>query len=273
MTDPLTRARRLVASTDTVAGAMAELCRGARITITISGDPAELADAGCGMLLAGDHKNGMEFVPLLAALDQAGRPDMYITGKPFSFTYWLIGSLGQPTADLLLPIIPKTLAKDRKKIINRDRPRRLLFAGRLPTESEIIASNADMLRRAATLLGAKNIVSWYPAGGMMDATKLPWQRGIGRVIKMLSRDDRENVRIVMWRITGYDPRRLIWALLVQSCGLVPRTRHVTFSIGPAGTVTGLLGGGDAIDRMTDAEIAGRLRALYVERFARVTSVG
>jgi hypothetical protein len=215
----------------------------------------------------------MEFVPLLAALDQAGRPDMYITGKRFSLMNWLVGSLGQSTADLLLPLIPKTLAKDRKKIMNRDLPRRLLFARRLPTESEIVASNAGVLRRTATLLGAKNVVSWYPVGGMMDATKRPWQRGVGRVITMLSREDRENVRIVMWRITGHDPRRLIWALLLQSCGLAPRTRHVTVSIGPAGTVAGLLGGGDAIDHLTDVEIAGRLRALYVERFAPVTTAG
>jgi hypothetical protein len=263
----LRQARDLAQVTGSPMRAMAELFQCARISLLFDGDPWALLGSGRGTLLIGDHRDGMESVVLLATVGQLSQDKLYLTGKPFSLTFRLIASLGPTAGDLLLPLIPRSLARDRENIYNRDIGWRLLRAGRLPSELEITAINGATVQRVAERLSSGNIVNFYPAGGMVDATRRPWRRGVGEVIKLLPRALIESVHVVMWRYNDLNPINVLRPVILRSHGLVPTASSVTLRIGPAGPLSLLIGDKDAIDRMSGQEIANLLRTHYVAHFA------
>ena len=255
--------RELVEQTSGIAGAVAETFDRANITVEVEGDTSLIANEGQGALLVGDHRNGFEYAPLLAAFGHMGREDIRLVAKPFSMQARVIGSLGVGGAGLTLPVIPGTLARDRDDKFNRDLYWRIVNRGNLPTKAELKQLNADTLQHCTDLAVSGHAVTLYPAGGVMDATVRPWQRGLGRVIQQLPEEARDGVAIVPFRFDDFSKLRLMRSLTMASSGMVPRPYTITMRLGKQGTVNELLGD---TSRQDAGEITEILRQQFVRAF-------
>ena len=139
--------RELAERTDGIASAMAEVFCRANILVRVIGDTTQWEKGGKGALLIGDHRDRIEFAPLLAVLGNMGREDMHFFSKPFSTNARVIKSLGRYAAGVTLPVVPGTLARDRANVWNRDLGWRIVNRNHLPTRDEIAVINANTLAR------------------------------------------------------------------------------------------------------------------------------
>src|SRR6266545_1752952 len=119
----LRQVRELAERTGGVTGVVATVFQQARIRIAVDGNMSDWRSPGQGTLLVGDHRGGIEFAPLLA----------------------LFGALGTHADGLTLPVIPRTLARDRAGIFNRDLHWRIAKGDTLPTSAELAVINAKTL--------------------------------------------------------------------------------------------------------------------------------
>ncbi|MGH7196172.1 MAG: hypothetical protein ACREGJ_00180 [Candidatus Saccharimonadales bacterium] len=259
--------RELVEENGGIAQAVAETFEQANITVEVDGDVSQWSNAGQGAILVGDHRNGVEYAPLLAVFGNMGREDMRFVAKPFSMQARVMGSLGLEGAGLTLLVIPGTLASNRKDKINRDLCWRIANRGNLPTKDEIKTLNADTLQGCADLAESGHAVTLYPTGGVMDATKKPWQRGLGRVIKQLPAESRDSVAIVPFRFDDFSKLRLIRSLTMASRGVISRPQTITLRTGKQGTVNEVLAG--ATDELTADEITAVLRKQFITAFGEL----
>jgi len=194
----LQNAHKLAEVTGSVGSAVAVLFRSAGIRVRVVGDATAWSNPGVGTLFIGDHRSCAEFAPLLAIFGGYGRDDVHLVAKPFSTNARIIHSFGHHAEGMVLPVIPRTLARDRQNIWNRDLGWRLKNVASLPTVSELSAANAAVIHRAASLVSAGHVVNIYPAGGIMDAGKHPWQRGVGKIIKSLPPESIETTHVVLY---------------------------------------------------------------------------
>src|SRR5579859_7075687 len=111
--------------------AFAEYLRLARLPFTINGDTSGWNRPGKGALFIGDHRNGLEYFLLLAALGQEGRHDIKILGKPYALSVHLTEALDIHHEGYLLPVIPGTLVSNRLNFFNRDIWMRLFNVNKL----------------------------------------------------------------------------------------------------------------------------------------------
>ena len=114
--------------------AFAEYLRLAHLPITIHGDTSGWNRTGQGVLLIGDHRNGLEYFLLLAAFGQEGRKDIKIIGKPYALSVRLAEALDRHHEGYILPVIPRTLVSNRLNIFNRDIWMRVFNANNLSTQ-------------------------------------------------------------------------------------------------------------------------------------------
>ncbi|SRR6266545_415648 len=264
----LRQVRELAERTGGVTGAVATVFQQARIRVAVDGNTSDWRSPGQGALLVGDHRGGIEFAPLLALFGAFGREDVHFIGKPFSRTFRILNSLGTHAEGLTLPVIPRTLARDRAGIFNRDLHWRIAKGDTLPTGAELAVINAKTLERAAALISAGELVNLYPAGGVVDAAVRPWYRGLGTIIKTLKTEDRELVRVVLFRFDDFAATKVVRRLVLQSHGITPhRPYTITLRIGPSGTISELLGGAEVAE-LGAADITDRLRGLFVEQFGK-----
>lgn len=262
--------RELIGQSGGVAHGIAEVLRRAGVTVTIDGDSSAWAHEGQGTLLVGDHRTATESVPVVAAFGRLGREDLHFIGKPFSLQARVIGSLGTAAANMLLPVWPGTLARDRdfRHIWNRDILWRVVRGGRLPTHQQLTALNARTVSQCASLAAKGQAVGLYPAGGVVDATRKPWHRGLGTIIRRLPAEARHTVQIVPFQVTNFSTSRLGRSLAMQNCGLRPPAWTVSLRIGRQGTIYELLG--DVHD-LGDTDIVDGLRQQYIASFGRPTA--
>lgn len=157
--------RELVEETGGIARAVAETFDQANIAVEIDGDVTQWVSEGQGAILVGDHRNGVEYAPLLAVFGNLGREDVRFVAKPFSMQARVMGSLGLEGAGSTLPVIPGTLASDREDKINRDLYWRIANRGNLPTKDELKTLNANTLQGCTDLAANGHAVTLYPAGG------------------------------------------------------------------------------------------------------------
>lgn len=258
--------RELVNETGGIAHAVAETFNRANIAVEVEGDTSLIANEGQGVILIGDHRNGIEYAPLLATFGNMGREDVRFVAKPFSMQARIMGSLGVGGAGLTLPVIPGTLARDREDKINRDLYWRIVNRGNLPTKDELKQLNADTLQDCTDLVVAGNAVTLYPAGGVMDATAHPWQHGLGMVIKQLPEEAQDSVAIVPFRFDDFSKLRLVRSLTIASNGMVPRPSMINLRLGKQGSVNELLGD---VSRQDVGEITETLRQQFVQTFGSV----
>ncbi|WP_327313327.1 hypothetical protein [Streptomyces sp. NBC_01235] len=268
----LRQAVHLARSTGGIASATTVLFRRANITVHVVGDVSGWNQASAGTLLIGDHRDRFEVGPLLAVLGGFPREDIHFIQKPFSKNARLFRSLGSRGEDIPLPVIPQTLAGDRSNVFNRDLWWRMLLRGGLPTAADLRALNMESLDRAARAVSDGRLVSLYPAGGCMDAAKKPWQRGIGRIIKLLSHEARERVQVVLFRFDDFSTLKISRSLRQQERGIRSEPYAVTLRLGAQGSVYDLLGEEAPIDYLSAEEITVRLRQRFVEPFRSTAPV-
>jgi hypothetical protein len=243
--------------------AVAEKFRQARIAVNIEGDNTQWTNHG--ILFAGDHRQGFEFAPLLAALGQAGRDDAHCISKPFSRNALIIKALGEQADKINLPVIPSRLARDRVDLFNSDFGWKLLQWRRLPKLRDVSMMNRLTISRAAELLADGHIVTLFPGGRVTDATHCQWQQGVGRIIKELPTASLADTRIVLFRFDNFSRTRLLANLVIHSHGLTPKPYTITLRAvqGPA---IQLLGSTQWVAEANAAEITKRLHRQFLDAF-------
>jgi hypothetical protein len=264
----LVQARQLTDELGSVPLATRELFERANIRVEVVGD-TDRWDEGGGLLLAGDHQNKIEFAPLLDILGRTTDRRVHFVQKPFSINARTLASLGTQAADMSLPVIPGSLARDRRDVVNRDLGWRITQYRRLPTQEQLSNLNRRTVRCAALMLELGHVVTLYPAGGVVDAVVSPWRRGLGSVIKLLPAGIRPDVQVVLFRFDPFPAYRLIWSLRLQSLGITPPPLTLTMRIGVQGTVAELFGDAGLVDRLDAAQLTQLLRRLFVGCFSNV----
>jgi hypothetical protein len=245
--------------------AFAEYLTLAKLPITINGDTSGWKRAGQGALLIGDHRNGLEYFFLLAALGQEGRKDIKIIGKPYALSVRLTEALDMHHEGYILPVIPRTLVSNRLKIFNRDIGMRLLNAKNLSTQDEAKAMNATAMKNAASLLAKGYAIGVFPTGGVNSATTSEWFRGVGEIITLLPEEARESVVMVPFQFGRFTQFRVVATLWLYSKGFELKPRPITLNVGRQITVADFLASETA--GLTDPQvITERLRIRYVQDF-------
>ena len=257
-------ARELAERLDSATSAVAETFARANISVEVDGDVSTWSDEGQGALFVGDHRNGAEYAPLLAAFGDVGRTACHFVAKPFSLSSRVRNTLTSSDARINLPVIPRTLASDRQDTFNRDLHWRIMRRGNLPTEEELKTLNANTLQDSADLVAAGHIVTIYPTGGVMDAIEKPWQQGLGRIIQQVPEDARDRVAVVPFRFDDFSKVRLISSLVMVRYGLEPSPQTIVLRLGRQGSVNEVLEG--SVDELTAREITAALREQFVTAF-------
>jgi hypothetical protein len=245
--------------------AFAEYLRLAKLPITINGDTSGWNRTGKGVLFIGDHRNGLEYFLLLAALGQVGRKDIKIIGKPYALSVRLTEALDMHHEGYILPVIPGTLVSNRLNIFNRDIWMRLFNANKLSTQKEAKAMNATAMKNAASFLATGYAVGVFPTGGVKSATKSEWYRGVGEMIKLLPEEARERVVIIPFQFGHFTQFQLVGTLWLYSKGFEVKPRTLSLNLGRQITVADFLTSETA--GATDPQvITERLRLRYVQDF-------
>jgi hypothetical protein len=245
--------------------AFAEYLRLANLPITINGDTSEWNRTGKGVLFIGDHRNGLEYFLLLAAIGQEGRKDIKIIGKPYALSVRLTEALDRHHEGYILPVIPRTLVSNRLNIFNRDIWMRLFNANKLSTQKEAKAINATAMKNAASFLANGYAVAVFPTGGVKSATKSAWYRGVGEMIKLLPEEARERVVIIPFQFGHFTQFQVVSTLWLYSKGFEVKSRTLSLNLGRHITVADLLTSETA--GSTDPQvITERLRIRYVQEF-------
>jgi len=245
--------------------AFAEYLRLAKLPISINGDTSGWNMAGEGALFIGDHRNGLEYFLLLAALGQAGRKDIKILGKPYALSVRLTEALDLHHEGYILPVIPRTLVSNRWEIFNRDIGMRLFNLNKLSTRDEAKAINATAITNAASLLATGYAIGIFPTGKVNSATKSVWYRGVGEIIKLLPEEAREKVVIIPFQFGHFTQLRLVGTLWLYSKGVELKPRTISLNLGRHITVADFLTSETA--GSTDPQlITERLRIRYVQDF-------
>jgi hypothetical protein len=245
--------------------AFAEYLRLARLPITIHGDTSGWNRPGKGALLIGDHRNGLEYFLLLAALGQAGRKDIKIIGKPYALSVRLAEALDRHHEGYILPVIPGTLVSDRLNIFNRDIWMRLRNANKLSTHKEAKAINAAAMKNGASFLAEGYAVGVFPTGGVMSATTSAWFRGVGEMIRVLPAEARERVVIIPFQFGHFTQFQVVATLWLYSKGLKVQPRTLSLNVGRQITVADFLTS-ETAGSTDPLVITERLRLRYVQDF-------
>lgn len=243
-----------------VAAAFAE----ANVNVSVHGDTSPWSNSSQGVIFVGDHRLGVEYAPLLAMFGQVDREDVHFVAKPFSMQARIMAALGAHHS-ATVPVIPRALASDREDKFNRDLYWRIVNKGNLPTTAEIKVLNATSIQSCADLSTSGRGVVLYPAGGVMDAVKKPWQQGLGRVIKLLPAEAQERVVIVPFRFDDFSKLQLFRALHSSRSR---RPQEIRMRIGRQGSVRSLLGDETTIGAMSAGDITEVVRSQFVSFFGQ-----
>lgn len=231
--------------------AIAETLWWSNTGVEVLGDTSQYHTPGKGVLFIGDHRNGLEFVPLQAHFGDLERDDVHIVAKPFSTLTKVLSTLDPYSEGLTLPVIPRTLARDRKNKLNRDIYWRLTNRGELPSKEELKMINSK--------------------GGVMDASKNHWRQGLGQIVRQIPEWQYPNVTIVPFRFDDFSKRRLTQALLMRSHGVYPKRQEINLRLGRQGTVRELIGGMKYVQSLQPLEISNLLQRQFIQSFASRSS--
>lgn len=252
------------AATRGIAPAIADVFERANITVEVTGGALDWNRPRQSALLIGDHRLGVEILPLLALMGSAERSDVHVIAKPFATQARLLGSLGMASAGVVLPVVPSTLARDRRDILNRDLYWRLMNRNNLPTLGQARRRNAVTLQQSVDLIEDGHAVVLCPTGAVADATKRPWQRGVGKIIQQLPESAWDTTTIVPFWFDSFSRLGLVRSLVQASHGQSPRPSTLTMQLGKQGSPSELLG--DDVNILDDLSITEALRQQFVDVF-------
>lgn len=80
----------------------------------------QLDDSDSRTLFVGDHRQGIEYLPLLAKFGDSEKKNVHFVAKSFSMQARIMCHLAATASDLTLPVIPRTCQEIEKNIFNRD---------------------------------------------------------------------------------------------------------------------------------------------------------
>ncbi|WP_433796264.1 hypothetical protein [Actinoplanes sp. CA-252034] len=201
------RARQAAARTGSVTAAFAATFDEAGIAVRATGDD-RWRDPAAGLLLVGDHRCRHEFITLCALLARTGRPSATLIAKPYSRAARILSMVGRHDPETVLPVIPRTLARDRAGIRTRDLLARLRHRDALPTTDELTALNRHTVTRASRLISTGRAVVVFPTGGIGNALTAPWYDGAARILGEAD----GSALVVLFRCARFSPRGLIRSL-------------------------------------------------------------
>ncbi|HEU4967233.1 MAG TPA: hypothetical protein VFT53_07245 [Candidatus Saccharimonadales bacterium] len=240
----------------------------ANVHIRATGD--DLVEyAGAGLLIVADHRQGGEGWLNLALMNRMGRTDVHMLGKPYAPTGRIMHSMGEPMASLLLPVIPGTMDANKKgrEAINEDAIFRILSPSAVLPRVQRAAVNRATLQRSANIVANGGAVLVAPTGSLSDASKAPWQRGIGDIVRMIPQDIQHEARIVFVRPSDFPKLKFIAALALRQFRLRLPRLTIAMDIVDAGTPAELLSLVDRTDPTASQEITERLQQKYLNYFS------
>lgn len=223
-----------------VSAAVAEVFERANINVEVLGGDHVLDDPEIGTMLLGDHRNRIEKWPLMAWVGRVAEKDPHFMSKPFSLQARLLHGIGGAATELTLPVVPRSMARDRKAGLSRDTYWRVKNHNSLPTLAEIKEGNRAALGRTAMVLAVGGLVSMFPTGSTADALESPWQRGVGTVAQLLPEESHENVHTLPFRFDDFSKNALVKALWLREYGLKPKEQTITLNIGESTPISSTL---------------------------------
>lgn len=258
--------QEMVKEKGSVTKGVAEALTESNIAVNVhGGDVSDWRAEGQSVLFIGDHRQGIEWVPFAAVCGQNDRSDLGIVAKPFSIQARVRRALAVGTSDLTLPVIPGTLARDRTDVLNRDWLWRMRQYNNLPSLEEIKQLNSETLSDCSRLLANGCAVGIYPAGGVMDAVAKPWQMGVEKIIRQLSKEGQETTIIAPFRFDDFSKSALLYALHQRSRGKSSKPQEIVMRIGRQGTVAEVLG--SDVEAYPIGTIAKELHSQFISAFA------
>ncbi len=234
--------------------AIAEALQNANVIFRIEGNSSRWENPGQGALFVGDHTTGMESVLLFAMLSLKGRNDVYFTAKPYSVFNHVLAMVGASENDYTIPLMPRVMAQGRKGGYLADRINRQIHKSDLLTEQEIRELNRRSIHVCALHLDQGHGVNIFPAGAVSKRETMPWQRGIGEIVKAVDPEDRDRVMIVPYSIEGPAALQLGRSLYSSRRHHVPKERRVLLRTGKQGTINELFSGEVSVDELTSTEV-------------------
>ena len=240
----------------------------ANIQVCVEGAESGAADPNRGTLLLGDHRNRLEKWPLMAWVGATTEKDCHFMSKPFSLQARLLHALGDAASELTLPVVPRSMARDRRGKLDKDMYWRVKNRRSLPLTSEIRQKNQQVIQRASDVLNENGLVSIFPTGGTEDALVTPWQRGVGSIVQSVAERSPDNVDVTNFRFDNFSRQALIRSLWLADRGVEPAPQKITLRLGsptPVGELVRMAGNsGTILDPSVLAEV---LQERYQSDFA------
>ena len=246
-------ARKAAADTGSVTAAFVSTFERAGVSVRAIGDD-RWRDPSKGLLLVGDHRCRHEFITVCALLGRTGRPAATLVAKPYSQTARTLSVVSRHDPETVLSVIPRTLARDRPDIWNRDMLVRLRHRGSLPTTAELTDLNRHTVERAGQLASAGRAIVVFPTGNTGDARKAPWYYGAARILG----EAEGTVLVVLFRCAPFSPRGLIGALNRPGQDF----RQVIVDMHTVGSVSEVLGGRRQVPTVITRELRNRFRSRF-----------
>jgi hypothetical protein len=219
----------------------------ANIQVRIIGATDSLYGLEHGVLLAGDHRQTIEPIPLLAVLGEARRNDFGVIAHPFSLQSRLLGAIASSEYNSLLPVVPRIMTKEHRESDNGFKGAciskywRLRVGDSLPTTEEASLINQKTLVSASQRLANGGAVLVMPTGSSIDSLNQRWRPGLGNIINGLIDGSYENTQIVPFRFDDFSRARIAYSLIAASHGLKPRRTELMLRLGTQCTPRQLLG--------------------------------
>lgn len=222
-----------------------------------------------GMLFIGNHERQFEFVALMDVLSRLGRTSMKNIVKFYveEQVEWCLGKAG---TDIVLPVYPRLLDRDRKDKWNAELGSRIMFHKLVQPAAVAIPLTDQSVAAASKELRSGGVVNIFPCGSIVDANKEPWHNGVGRIIRGLSEPERKDVLVVPYHANNISRGRLVTAIASRGRGPLARPQTIDLTVGEARTASEVMDDVAEDKRDTPMAIADVLRAHYLSAFDGAT---
>jgi hypothetical protein len=218
--------------------AVLEVFADANIALELT-DETPKAD-GHGLIIAGDHSQGMEPILVQAAVALADRDNSRVIASPLSFSGRLIQGTGAGK-DLIIPVIPTAWAAENRFPTRElgNNFRRVMHPNVMSRpKDELKQLNRDAISVAAQSAVAGEVVTIFPTGGL-TSTEGHWHRGLGQIISALPEEAMASTQIAAFRPGTFSYKNILKSLVLRDMGIRPPRQAVAMSLrlmGPAGEV-------------------------------------
>lgn len=244
----------------------------ANVTVRTQGNMETISSHEGGMLFIGNHERQFEFVALMDVLSRLGRTSMKNIVKFYveEQVEWCLGKAG---TDIVLPVYPRLLDRDRKDKWNAELGSRIMFhklvqpaAVARPLTDQTVAAASKELRDGG-------VVNIFPCGSIVNAMEEPWRDGVGRIVRGIPESERKDVLVVPYHADNISRGRLVAAVAARGRGPLARPQTIDLTVGVTHTATEVMDEIEEDKRDIPMAIADVLRAHYLSAFDSSTPEG